>query len=197
MTPEELGLRQIIARRGPDWLHWPLMTSTTLKPFVGKRLVVVGIALLALWVCYLTQLARPIDVWDFCPFPVAVALILLGVRFAGVGELILAQTTVSCKRDLVLGLAFGIFVELSLWSFLHFALDDPETAERYLQLERLQEPGVKIGLAIARCSYAQLGNRLSIHLANICAFMVLVATWSLGAFAVLRTVCFLRHPKSK
>ena len=122
---------------------------------------------------------------------------MLGVRFAGLGELMLAQTAVSYKRDLVLGLALGTFAQLSIWSFLHFAVDGPETAERYLQLGRLQEPAVKIGVGIARYSYAHLGSRLSIYLANISAFSVLTATWSLGAFAVLRTVCFLRYPKSK
>lgn len=172
------------------------MTSTARKPLIGKLLVVVGIALAALWICYFAQLARPIDVWDFCPLPVALTLILLGGRFAGLGQLILAQAAVSYKRDLVLALVLGTSAELSVWSFLHFAADDPETAERYLQLERLQEPGIKIGVAIARHSYAHLSVRLSIYLAEICAFTVLVTTWSLGAFAVLRTVWFLRSPKS-
>jgi len=121
------------------------MTSAALKPrsLAGKLLVAIGIVLVALWMRYFVQLVRPIDVWDFCPLPVALTFILLGVRFAGLGELILARTAVSYNRDLVLGLAFGIFAELGLWSFLNFAVQDPETAERYLQLERLQEPGSK------------------------------------------------------
>src|ERR1700735_2062065 len=47
---------------------------------VGKLLVVVGIALLILWVYYFVQLVRPIDVWDVCPLPVGFALILIGVK---------------------------------------------------------------------------------------------------------------------
>jgi hypothetical protein len=174
------------------------MTATALKQPVGKLLVIIGITLVALWTGYFAQLVRPMDVWDFGPLPVALILIVLGVRFAGIGELVSAQASVSYKRDLAFGLAFGTLAELSLWSFLHFAVVDPETAERYLQLEGLQEPGVKIGLAIARYTYVHLGNSsLSIDLPDICAFTFLIAAWSLGAFAVLRTVCFLRQAKSK
>jgi hypothetical protein len=175
------------------------MTLPSLKPRLlsGKLLVVVGIGLLALWIWYFTDLVRPMDIWDFCPLLVALALILLGVRFAGLGELLLAQAARSYKHDLVLALAFGILAELSLWWFLFHVVVDPESAERYRDLERLEEPGIRIGLAIYRYSYAHLGGRVSVHLADIFGFAVPITMWSLGALTLLRVVRFLQRPPAK
>jgi uncharacterized membrane protein len=62
---------------------------------------------------------------------------------------------------------------------------DPERAERYIALERLQDPAIKIVLAAAKYSYAH-GVRLDPYFLSICGLMVLVGMWSFGAFALLR-----------
>jgi hypothetical protein len=174
------------------------MASTAVKPrsLLGKLLLVAGIGLLALWAYYFVSLARPTDVWDLSPPPVALALIVVGVRFAGLGELILAQGGVSYKRDLVLALALGTLAELSLWAFLYFVVDgDPETAERWIALERLQEPGVKMGLTLFRYSYSHLGVRLDPYAVSVGVLLIQAAIWSSAAFALLRIARFFstRH----
>jgi hypothetical protein len=166
---------------------------------VGELLALVGIGLLALWISYFAELVRPIDVWDFCPLPVALALILFGVWFTGLGDLILAWASESYKRDLAMALAFGILAELTLWGFFtHLDIDafvEPETAQRYLALQSLPAPG----FAILKYLYFHLGIRLSPHLGLVFVFAVPIAMWSLGAFTLFRMVRFLPrlHPKSK
>ena len=173
------------------------MASTAVKPrsLLGKLLLVAGIGLLALWAYYFVSLVRPTDVWDLSPLPVALALIVVGVRFAGFGELILAQGGVSYKRDLVLALPLGTLAELSLWAFLYFVVDgDPESAERWNALERLQDPAINMGLAVYRYSYAH-GVRLDPYMVSIGCLVILIAIWSLAAFALLRIARFFstRH----
>jgi hypothetical protein len=173
------------------------MASTAVKPrsLLGKLLLVAGIGLFALWTYYFVNLLRPIDLWDFCPLPVALALIALGIRFAGLGELTLAQRAVSYKRDLVVALALGTLAELSLWAFLYFVVgSDPEMAERYIALERLQDPAINMGLAVYRYSYAH-GVRLDPYIVSIGCLVILIAIWSLAAFALLRIARFFstRH----
>jgi hypothetical protein len=166
-----------------------------MRLLVEKLLLVAGIGLFAVWAYYFVNLVRPTDVWDFCPVPVSVALIAIGVRFVGLGELILAQIGVSYKRDLVFALALGTLFELSLSVFLFFVVGgDPEMAERYIALERLQEPGMKIGMAVYRYSYAH-GVRLDPYIASICGLIGLMAMWSFGAFVLLSIVRLLstRH----
>ena len=172
------------------------MTSDV-KPrsLLGKLLLVAGIGLFAVWTYYFAPLVRPTDVWDLIPLLVALALILLGLWLAGLGELILAQTAVSYKRDLVVALAIGTLVELSLSVFLFFVFGGhPETAERYIVLERLQEPAMQVGLAIYRYSYAH-GVRLNPYLVSICCLIGLLAMWSFAAFVLLRIARFFstRH----
>jgi len=165
---------------------------------MGKVLLVAGISLFALWIYYFVNLVRPTNLWDFCPLPVSLILILLGVRFAGLGELILAQTAVSYKRDLVLALAFGTLAELSLWAFLYFVVgSDPERAERYIALERLQDPAIKMALAVYRYSYTH-GVRLDPYVLSICGLIVLMAMWSFGTFVLLSIVRLLstRHSRN-
>jgi hypothetical protein len=152
------------------------MTSTDVKPrsLFGKLLLAAGIGLFALWAYYFVTLVRPTDVWDLCPLPVALAVILLGIRFAGLRELLLAHTAVSYKRDLALALALGTLVEVSLWA-----------------LDVLQEPGLKIGLALFRYSYSHLGVRLDPYAVSVGVLLVYAAIWSSAAFALLRTARLL------
>jgi hypothetical protein len=151
------------------------MTSLDLKksPLRGKVLLTAGIGLLALWAYYFVTLVRPRDLWDLCPLLVALALVGLGVRFAGLTELIMAQT-VSYKRDLALALALGTLVEVSLWA-----------------LHVLQEPGARIGLAVFRYSYSHLGVKLDPYAVSVGILIVLIAMWSLMAFALLGIVRLL------
>jgi hypothetical protein len=177
------------------------MTLTVVKSrlLVGKLLVVIGIVLFILWVCYFGQLVRPIDVWDFCLLPAAFAAILIGVKVAPRGrllELVRTQVAVSCKRDLVLSLVIGALAMLGLWAFL-FLINDPVLAERYSRLAGLQDPGVTVGLVIYRHTYFHLGRSASLYLAEVCAFVVLMAIWSFGSFLLLTMFRFLRHAESK
>jgi hypothetical protein len=135
----------------------------------GKLLLTAGIALLALWAYYFDTLVRPTDLWDLCPLPVTVAIIVLGVRFARLGGLISGQAEVLYKRDLVLALALGTLVELSLWA-----------------LGRLQEPGIKIGLAVFRYSYSHFGVRLDPYAVSVGVLVAYAAIWSAAAFVSLR-----------
>jgi hypothetical protein len=170
------------------------MTSLDLKQrsLRGKILLTAGIGLLAFWAYYFVSLVRPTDIWDLCPLPIAVTLFVLGARFVGLGELILGHAAVSYKRDLALALALGTLVELSLWAFLFFVVGgDPESAERWNALERLQEPGIKIGLAAYRYSYSHLGVRLDPYAVSVCVLLVCAAIWSSAAFALLRAARLL------
>ena len=47
---------------------------------IGKGLIGASLALLAVWVSYFVNLARPIDLWDYSPLPVLLALLLIGFR---------------------------------------------------------------------------------------------------------------------
>ena len=175
------------------------MTPTTTEPrlLAGKILVVSGIVLFALWTYYFIQLVRPIDIWDFSPLPVALAVVLIGVKVTRLYDLMLARAAVSYKRDLALGLIIGTLTELSLWAFLYFAVNDPESAERYIPLERLEEPGVRVGLAIYRYAYSHVGNPWSRYVGTVCAFLVLIGIWSLVAFTLLRILWLFRRAKSE
>ncbi|MBZ5608916.1 MAG: hypothetical protein LAP38_11695 [Acidobacteriia bacterium] len=167
---------------------------------VGKSLIVTGIVLFALWTDYFLHLVRPMDIWDFCPLPLALTVVLIGFKLArfGLGELILAHAAVSYKRDLVLSLAIGGLAELSLLAFFNFvAGNDPEMAGRYIQLQRLQDPGATVGLAVFKYLYSHLGVSLSRDVGTFCAVAVLIAFWSLGVFAILTIFRFLRHAKSR
>jgi hypothetical protein len=95
------------------------MTPRDSKPrsLVGKRLIIAGIVLFALWAYYFVPLVRPRDIWDFCPLVVALAVILSGAKLAGFDELILANVAISYKRALVIGLVTGALAELILFTF--------------------------------------------------------------------------------
>jgi hypothetical protein len=131
---------------------------------------------------------RPTDAWDLCPLPVALAAILIGIKLARLDFRLLAMIGVSYKRDLVIALAVGALVELALsaWVSLH--------PENHRQPEWLQEPALRIGLAIYRYSYSHIGNPGSIYVSTICAYMVVIAISSAGAFALLRVLgCLTRR----
>jgi len=168
-------------------MNYSMSSHLKQRLLAGKALLAAGIGLFALWAYYFVTLVRPTDVWDLCPLAITLTLIALGVRFAGLGELILAQTAVSYKRDLVLALVLGTLVELGLWAFLYFVVGgDPDVAERWIALERLQEPGEKIGLAVWRYSYSHIGVRLDPYAIAVGVLIVLAAIWSSAAFALLR-----------
>ena len=52
---------------------------------VGKLLVVLSLALFALWLNYFVSLVRTIDLFDYAPLPLVVVLVLMGVRLVRVG----------------------------------------------------------------------------------------------------------------
>jgi hypothetical protein len=151
----------------------------------GKVLLVFGVGLLAVWTFYFADLARSVDAWDFSPLLVAVAAILIGVKLMGLDRL-LRLTAVSWKRDLVPALALGAIVELGLWAFLFVAVKHPDSAERYFQLERLQEPGGIVGLTIYRHLYSYIGGTWARNVCLVCAFTTLIAIWSVAVLALLR-----------
>src|SRR5947207_13831448 len=165
------------------------MTSTNVKSrsLLGRLLLLAGIGLFGLWAYYFVSLARPTDVWDISPLPFALALIVVGARFVGLGELMFGRVAVSYKRDLVLALVLGTLVELTLWALLSFVVGgDPESAERWKALERLQEPGVRVGLAAYRYSYSHLGVRLDPYAISVGVLLLLAVIWSTAAFLSLR-----------
>jgi hypothetical protein len=91
---------------------------------------------------------------------------------------------------LVLALVLGTLFELSLWAFgFFFVGEHPEMAERFVALDRLQEPVIKVGLAVWRYSYAH-GVRLNPYIVSTGCLVLLAAIWSLGAFALLRIIRF-------
>jgi hypothetical protein len=47
---------------------------------VGKLLIITAMIMFAGWVYYFVHLDRQIDFWDFTPAPVAIAVLLIGVR---------------------------------------------------------------------------------------------------------------------
>jgi hypothetical protein len=68
----------------------------------GKLLIVTGLGLLAGWAHYFARLVRPIDLWDFSPLPVAVAVIVVGVKLARYGERQLSQIPTLFSKTTVL-----------------------------------------------------------------------------------------------
>jgi hypothetical protein len=159
----------------------------------GRLLIVAGVGLFSLWVYYFLNLVRPVDAWDFCALPMAMASILIGVKIAGLDQRLLTMIGVSYKRDVTIALAIGALVEFTLWVLTG---PDLERATRYSQLARLQEPGVRIGLTIYKHASPHLGRTWSLWVAEPCAFLVLIAIWSASAFALLRVVWFLRTSKT-
>lgn len=165
----------------------------TAQPGIGRVIAVAGIAILALWAYYFAGLVRPTDLWDLLPLPVALVAILAGLKLAQLDRHILANIGISYRRDLVIALVVGTAVELSLWGFLFYeGMNHPETVERYIDLERLQEPGMKMVLAISKYSYVHLGVILSVYLGSVVFFVVLIGIWSLAIFTLLLMVRFLR-----
>jgi len=171
-------------------MHEP---ATRRRRLACRLLVVAGVALFSCWAYYFLDLVRPVDVWDFSPLPVALAAILLGVKIARLDGRMLAMIGVSYRRDLAIALAIGTLVELVLWALTG---PDPERAARYSELAKLQEPGVRIALAIYKYSYVHLGRTWSLWVAEPCAFLVLIAIWSASAFVLLCVVWFLRTSKT-
>lgn len=173
-----------------------IMTAPVIRrsPAAGKLLIVVGIALLFSWAYYFLNLVRPVDAWDFCPLPFAFATLLIGIKLARLDRRILAMIGLTYKRDLAFALAVGTLAEAVLWALTG---PDPERAARFIELAKLQEPGVRSGLAIYRHLYAHLGRTGSLWIAEPSVFVVLIAIWSAGAFALLCIVRVIRNASSR
>jgi hypothetical protein len=194
------------ARKGGTFLGMALlynaddiMTAPGIRrPSVaGKLLIVAGIALLFCWAYYFLNLVRPVDVWDFCPIPFALTALLIGIKRTRLRWRVFAMIGVSYKRALCISIFIGALVEFGLWTFLFFEVRDPDTAERYLQQERLQEPGMRIGEAVYKYSYPHLGRTWALWIAGPCFFLVLIAIWSAGVFALLCIVRSIRNAASR
>jgi hypothetical protein len=80
------------------------------------------------------------------------------------------------KRTLTLCVAGGTSVELSLWAFLYFVVN------RSMWLERLQEPGMKAGEALASSVHRHFGLSAVPYLGTTAAFTVMIALWSVVVF---------------
>ena len=81
-----------------------------------RLLVVAGVALFSCWAYYFLDLVRPVDPWDLCPLPVALAAILIGIKLTRLDGRILAMIGVSYKRDVAIAFAIGMLVELVFWA---------------------------------------------------------------------------------
>jgi hypothetical protein len=125
------------------------------RSLAGRLLIVAGIGLFFLWAYYFLDLVRNTDAWDLCPLPVALAAILIGIKLVRLDVRILAMIGVSYKRDLAIALAIGALVELILWALTGLV---PQMAARFSQLERLQEPSLRIALVIIGTRIITLGG---------------------------------------
>jgi hypothetical protein len=168
--------------------------ATRRRSRAGRFLIGAGVGLFSPWAYYFLNLVRPADAWDFSPLPVALGAILIGIRRARLDVRLPAMIGVSYRRDLAIALVTGMLVELILWLLTG---PDPERAARYSQLARLQEPGVRIGLAVYKQSYSHLGRTLSLWIAELFVFLVLIAIWSTGAFALFCILRFVRNASSR
>jgi len=98
------------------------------------------------------------------------------------------------KRDLLLAFAGGVVIEFVLWLLFYLAVTaEPPTIEQYMWLDRLQEPGRAIGIAISRGLYGRFGSTTPrVWIGLICGFSFLIAAWSVGVFIVLNIFRVLR-----
>jgi len=160
----------------------------------GRFFIILGIILFVLWLWYFVPLVRPTDVWDLIPLVLALTSLLIGIKLVRLGKRILDQFGVSWRRDLLLAVVIGAVGELSLWFYLSFIGID----EYHTRLERLQEPGYRIALDIYWILRRHHERTLTVvALAALSAWVVLVAMWSVGAFALLSIVRFARRrPRS-
>ena len=88
------------------------------------------------------------------------------------------------KRTVTLSVVVGISIELIIWAFLFFAVgDDTALLSRFMWIERLQEPGIKAGEALASSVRTHLGWSAAPYLGTVVAFTALMTLWSLMVFA--------------
>jgi hypothetical protein len=153
----------------------------------GRFVMAVGAGLLLVWTYYYLTLLRPIDWWDASPLPVAVAVFLIGAklaryRFENVSGPLLSAARASLRRRLAAAFMAGGLIEFVLWLFRHLAVTEgPAT----------------IGMAVYRSLYRSVGRGMSVWLGSVCAFALLIAMWSVVAFAILTVIRVTAQENSK
>jgi hypothetical protein len=104
------------------------------------------------------------------------------------------------KRDLLVALAMGCFIELGIWYPVFRADSEPAAAGSYPLLENLQQPGVRVAYFVGGKIWNLLKPHWSAYSSNLrhtilyvlaylvsaIAFLFLIAMWSVVAFAVLQ-----------
>jgi hypothetical protein len=87
------------------------------------------------------------------------------------------------KRTLTASVAIGISVELSIWAFQYFVVgENTALLSRFMWIERLQEPGMKAGEALASSVRSHLGWSAAPYLGTATAITVLITLWTFAVF---------------
>jgi hypothetical protein len=169
----------------------------------GRFVMAVGAGLLLVWTYYYLTLLRPIDWWDASPLPVAVAVFLIGAklaryRFENVSGPLLSAARASLRRRLAAAFMAGGLIEFVLWLFRHLAVTEgPATIDGIIWLDRSQRPAYTIGMAVYRSLYRSVGRGMSVWLGSVCASALLIAMWSVVAFAILTVIRVTAQENSK
>jgi hypothetical protein len=107
-------------------------------------------------------------------------------------------TFLNYKRDIPVAVAGGILIEVLLWLPFYLAVTaGPTVIDQFMWLDRLQESGRAIGIAVWRSLYGLVGSStVRSWIGSICGFSVLIAVWSVGVFVFLNAFRFVRaHSK--
>jgi hypothetical protein len=179
------------------WDRIPMILAVGKARSIGGWLfIVAGVTLFAVWTEYIVWAqARP-DLLDVFPLALAILALALGVWLAPVGGLVRrpgASVAVSIKGDLFLSLAVAVTMEIILGPLLYYAITQNPLI---LRLERLQEPGAKVAYIVYAASLRHLGRGWGLDLALGSGFLVLVAMWTCGTFAVLSVLRLMRRARS-
>jgi hypothetical protein len=179
------------------------MSLPTLGRMVaGNLLIVSGMGLLAAWTDYFWVLMLPlkgvvpIDLWDISPLPLAIAAILTGIQpapalprycFKKVKANLVTCLHASYKRCLVIAFVAGGLIEFVLW-LLGYVMS--MLSRVTIWLDRLQEPGERIGLFVFWHTFKPPNHPWSTLIGVVCGFAVLIAMWSI-TLALLWSARFL------
>jgi hypothetical protein len=83
------------------------------------------------------------------------------------------------KRTLAASVVIGISVELSVWAFLYFVVgENTALLSRFMWIDRLQEPGMKAGEALASSVSGHFGWSAAPYFGTATAITVLITLWT-------------------
>lgn len=100
------------------------------------------------------------------------------------------------KRDIAISFLAGALIEFACWLFCYLAISDPESTERFIEIWRFQNIGVRPALSLYRHLYPFLGISAR-YVAIVFVFAVLIAVCSTGAFLVLAAIRFTSSPTKR